>query len=242
MRNNALKIIITIIIALAVIIGATITALSLFSVDLNVHLPFEVSTDADDSYITGGAELDTNGIESIEISWIDGNIDIEYYDGDKIAFVENNPNGSKEMCYKVDKRTLNICEYNGAVKNGLSNLKSKDLTVKLPNGLALDELNFEIVSANVNASDLVANLIDIEVVSGASDISLAKQPKKIDIESVSANVNIHMPKDLTGYTVEKESVSGSFRANDFDNKTQFGDGYTRIDFESVSGNLNLSKD
>ncbi len=244
-RNNT-PIIITVIICVAVVaIVAIVSAFAFiggkFDLPIHIHAPAIVTTDADDSYLSGNVELSMDDIESIDIEWIDGNVDIEYYDGDKIIVTEDNANEKEQLCYKIEKRTLSIVEYKNNVKKGISSLKTKDLSVKLPADFVADELSIEVVSATVNADDLNAKSVDIETVSGTANLSFAVQPKSIDAESVSGDVNLNMPKDITGYTVDKESVSGRFRANDFDNKNQYGDGYTSIDFESVSGNLIINK-
>lgn len=245
-KGGIVAIVITSIIAFAVV--ACVVIVSAFTwlgvnVDLPIHFhaPAIITTDADDSYLMGNAELDTTDIASISAEWIDGNVNIEYYDGDKISISENRSTEKTSMCYKVENGTLYICEYKNNVKKGFSNLVSKDLTIKLPKDFTTDVIKLEIVSANVNANDLNTLGVDIETVSGTANLSFAKQPQSVEIESVSGDVNLNMPKDITGYTVDKESVSGSLRANDFDNELNYGDGYTKIDFESVSGNLIINK-
>lgn len=245
-KGGIVAIVITSIVAFAVV--ACVAIVSTFSwlggsfdLPIHFHAPAIITTDADDSYTMGNAELDTDGIGIISTEWIDGNVDIEYYDGDKISISENRSTEETSMCYKVENGTLYICEYKNNVKKGFSNLASKDLTIKLPKDFTTDVIKLEIVSANVNANDLNTLGVDIETVSGTANLSFAKQPQNVEIESVSGDVNLNMPKDITGYTLDKESVSGSLRANDFDNELHYGDGFTKIDFESVSGNLIINK-
>lgn len=245
-KKSNTPVIITVIVCVTVIIIVAIVSTFAWlggkvNIPIDIHLPSVVTSDADDSYTMGGAELSTDGIESIDIEWVDGNVDVEYYDGDIIVFTEDKASASNEMCYKIDDRTLCICEYKNSVKKGVSSMKSKDLSVKIPSDFATDEFSLEVVSATVNATDLNTRSVDVETVSGTANLTFATQPKKIDAESVSGDVNLNMPKDITGYSVEKESVSGSLRANGFDNKSSFGDGYTKINFESVSGNLIINK-
>lgn len=245
-KKSIVAIVITSIVAFAVVacvaIVCTFSWLSGdFKFPIHIHAPTLITTDADDSYIMGNAKLDTDGIGIISAEWIDGNVNIEYYDGNIISIFENKPDSNEEMCYKIENGTLFISEYKNNVKKGFSNLATKDLTIKLPKNFATDLIKLEIVSANVNAYDLNTLGVDIETVSGTANLSFAKQPQAIEIESVSGTVNLNMPKSITGYTVDKESVSGSFRANDFNNAMQYGDGYTKIDFESVSGNLIINK-
>lgn len=245
-KRDTTPIIVSIIISICVIcVVAIVCTFSWLSgsvkFPLHIHAPAIISTDADESYTMGGAELSADGIEGISIEWIDGNVDIEYYDGDKIVFSEDKASDNKEMCYKIDDETLCIAEYMNNVKKGISNMQSKDLSIKLPRDFVADKLELEIVSATVNADELNARKIDVETVSDTANLTFASQPQMVDVESVSGDINLNMPSDFTGYTVSKESVSGSFRANDFNNSLQFGDGATKIDFESVSGDLVINK-
>lgn len=241
-KGGIVAIVITSIVAFAVV--ACVAIVSTFSwlggsfdLPIHFHAPAIITTDADDSYTMGNAELATDDIERVDIEWIDGNVNIEYYDGDKIIITEDS-NVKYPMCYKVEGKYLLISEYKGSKKTKLG---TKNLEIKLPNDFYIDELSFGIVSANVNASELNVGCVEVDTVSGNANLSFSKQPMAIDIESVSGDVNVQMPKDFSGYYVSKSTISGEFRANDFGNKLEYGDGYIKIGIESVSGNLIINK-
>lgn len=237
-RVNITAIIITVIVCIAVvaIVGIVFTFSWLNDKVEDNIFDYEI----DSSYTAGPAEISTNDIECIKVEWVNGNVDVDYYDGDTINISEDGDSENNPMCYKVENRTLYISEYKKTFST-ISKSFNKDLIIQIPMDFVADEFAFEIVSANINADELKTLGLDIETVSGNSNVTFSKQPQKIDVESVSGDINIAFPEDITGYSVSKESVSGSFRANDFDNSTRFGDGYTVIDFESVSGNLNINK-
>lgn len=195
-----------------------------------------------DKNYASSASVSPSEVDSIQIDWINGNIDIEYYDGNEIKFSESGGNAKNKMCYKIDGRTLEIDQFDEKKYRGgtFRNLE-KDLKVQLPKGYSMSNLSFEIVSANIDADDIDTASLDIETVSGNAEISFSKQIRDIDVESVSGDVNLSVPDDISGYTVSKDSVSGSFKAEDFGNATDFGDRQTTIDFESVSGNLEITK-
>lgn len=188
--------------------------------------------------IDTSAEFDADIIHSLDIDWINGNVNIEYYDGDTIYIEENSGSKSRPMCYKIDGGTLKIDEYRN--KSKIIDI-SKDLTVKLPLDFKADEIEVSVVAANVSASSLNTGKLDFETVSGNGDFEFAVSPREIDTESVSGGVKITLPSDVSGYSASWNTVSGSFSAKDFDNSKHFGDGSVLIDGESVSGNLVIGK-
>lgn len=241
-KSSAAPIAISIIFSItAIVIAAIIGFFSFLRGGFSELIGIESFFENDSSYteVNTSAEFDTNDIYNIDIEWIDGNVDIEYYDGEKI-YIEENGNASRPMCYKIDGTTLKIDEYRNKNKLGISNA-SKDLTVKLPLTYKADEIDISVVSAEVTASALNIGKLDFETVSGNGDFEFAVSPREIDTESVSGNVKITLPSDVSGYSASLESVSGSFRAKDFDNSKHFGDGSVVIDGDSVSGDLTVCK-
>lgn len=190
--------------------------------------------------INTSAEFNTDNINSLDIEWIDGNINIEYYDGEKI-YIEENGGNKHPMCYKIDGGTLKIDEYRNKSKLVNINTPSKDLTVKLPLSFKADEIEISVVAANVSAIALNVGKFDFETVSGNGEFEFAASPREIGTESVSGGVKITLPSDVSGYSASFETVSGAFSAKDFDNSKYFGDGAVLIDGDSVSGNLTIHK-
>lgn len=226
-----------IIIAIIVIIGIIGAIFALTNKDkIHIHPPVVVETDADETYTPGGAEIDADDIRNIKIEWIDGNVDIEYYDGEKIAFTEDESN--YPLQYKVDKNELTICEYQ---KKVASAKKEKDLKLMLPMGFMASEIDLEIVSANVNTTNLNAIAVDVETASGNVNLDFEAQPLNLELESVSGDINLAFSKDISGYSVTKETVSGTFRANDFGGNLSYGNNSIKIGWESVSGNLIINQ-
>ena len=62
------------------------------------------------------------------------------------------------------------------------------------------------------------------------------------MDTVSGDIQLVLPEDITGYSISRDSVSGSVNTNDFGNALNYGDGYTKIELDSVSGNLTVEKD
>ena len=243
-KNNATAIIITAIICAAVV--AVIAIICTFSWlsggRINVHGIFDDDAQITEDYVEGPYNVSTDGIEIIDIEWVNGNVDVQYYDGDTIYIEESSKSDKYPMTYKVDNKTLYIDEYAGNISTALSGKWKKDLTVKIPNGFKTDEFNIEVVSAEVTASRIDTLGFELDSVSGNSHISFASQPQRIETDTVSGNIQFVFPADITGYSISNESISGSINTNDFGNTLYYGDGYTRIEHDAVSGNLTLEKD
>lgn len=242
-KNNATAIIITAIICTAVV--AVIAIICTFSWlsggSINVHGIFDNDTQSTESYVEGPYNVSTDGVESIDIEWVSGNVDVQYYDGDTIYIEESSKSDKHPMTYKVDNKTLYIDEYADNISTALSGRLKKDLTVKIPNGFKTDVINIDVVSAEVTASSIDTLGFELNSVSGNSHISFVSQPQEIETDTVSGNIQLVLPEDISGYSISNESVSGSINTNDFGNTLYYGDGYTRIEHDAVSGNLTLEK-
>lgn len=238
-KSTALPIILSIIFSVTAIVIAGIIALFAF---LNNGLGTFISYAERDGYteINISEDFKTDNIDSLEIEWVSGNIDLEYYNGETIYVEENGGNQKYPMCYKIDGGTLEISEF---YKKNISgwNAPNKDLTVKIPTDFKAVEIDISVVSANVTAKGLNTSELDFEAVSGNGNFYFAVSPNRIKTDSVSGDVTLNLPQDVSGYSVSKDSVSGSFDASDFDGGLSFGDRAVSIDFESVSGNLTLRK-
>ncbi len=238
-KSNALPIVLSIIFSVTAIVIAGIIALFAF---LNNGLGTFISYAERDGYteINISEDFKTDNIDSLEIDWVSGNIDIEYYDGETIYVEESGVNQKYPMCYKIEGGTLEISEF---YKTNISgwNTPNKDLTVKIPTDFKAVEIDISVVSANVTAKGINTSELDFETVSGSGNFYFAVSPNKISTDSVSGDVMIALPQDVSGYSVSKETVSGSFDASDFDGELSFGDRSVSIDFDSVSGNFTVRK-
>ena len=116
--------------------------------------------------------------------------------------------------------------------------------VTLENGVEVQSLDIDAVSADIGAAGLWAGKIKIESVSGMTELSIednGKLPDKISVNSVSGDVVLLIP-DSMGYELEMESVSGDQNIRNMSvtnrgDKVIYGDGGTEIEVETVSGDL-----
>ncbi len=168
--------------------------------------------DNPESYIVGGGEINEN-INSAEIEWISGEVNIFTYDSDKIIIEETKVSDEANVLrYKVENGKLKIHYGKSEWKLGFSNLPKKTLTVKIPKSMAESFLKLEIdvTSADTNINGIKTNSLEIDNVSGKTTIN-GVTANDFDLSTVSGDVN----------------AKGSF---------------TNLEFESVSGKINLTSE
>lgn len=224
------------------------------------------SYDNESLYTAGSGEVSANGITELSVDWISHNITIEYYDGDTISFSEpKQSDPDYALRYHVDGNELKIKFCKSGFK--ASNPKNKELTVRLPQGLILNELEIDCVSADSNIKGISANSFDVDTVSGNInaegkfndiDIDGVSADSKIithaalrefDSDTVSGDCTVFVPADIGGFTINCDTVSGEVYTNDFKvtsikqshgNGTYvYGDGSSEIKVNSVSGDFQI---
>ena len=209
-----------------------------------------------DKYTKGGATLETV-IKNIEIDWISGDVKILKHAKNTIAFNETSNkkvNDDTSMYYYVEDDTLHI-------KFRFSNLE-KSLTVELPESLLLDEVDINMVSAdltmdNINVKELDIDTVsgdivtkssamedfDIDSVSGSVNLITSTCPQKGKFNSVSGSISFELPQDA-GYEVEFNTVSGNYNSDKTtaqkSGKTYtVGDGKAKYKVNTVSGDFSV---
>lgn len=107
----------------------------------------------------------------------------------------------------------------------------------------INNLNVEAVSSRINVSCTKINFCDLETISG--DIVLqTKEANSIEIDSTAANATLILT-GITGFRTNFESENGSFSSSYESNKSgniyTYGDGSTYIEFDSLTGDLQIKK-
>lgn len=227
----------------AIICGTVIAVVAIaFAFDggkIQLHGLFEMNS-KNDIVAVGDCEVNPDDVKRIDVNWVSGEIRVEYSDKDKIVLKETaDKDISEQMGYRVENGILHIDEYANSDVLSLQRNISKNLTVTLPKSFTADRMTFDIVSADLVAEGVNTRDFEVETVSADCKVSFATQPRDIEIEAVSADCDFTFAEGFTGYRLSKESASGRLIADDFDNLTRYGDESTRIEFESVSGNLVL---
>lgn len=107
----------------------------------------------------------------------------------------------------------------------------------------VEKLTMETVSGDLNYTGSLDKL-NFNGVSAQADVVLTNLPKSINVETVSGDVNLTLPKEC-GFTLEKDTVSGSF-SSEFDTTKQngkyvYGSGHCKIEIEGVSASVHIRK-
>ena len=130
----------------------------------------------------------------------------------------------------------------------IENLNGTELDVDTVSGvmeltdIRADELSLSTISAKITCSG-AARDVSLETTSGNCALELTERPEKIDLESVSGDLELFLPKKA-GFALRLDTVSGKFRS-DFDYSTPQGDTYLSGDgscairAETVSGNVDI---
>ena len=185
-----------------------------------------------DTGYTAGATTVTqlNGFRSIDIEWVNGQVNVELYDGEGIELTDTLTDGSavtQPMQWRMDEddSTLDIRSQPKLVSLN----EEKILTVRLPRNIVLYELDIDAVSASVSVAltdedTLSLSELDVTSVSGAinvyaanageislsttsSDISGSVRTQQLEADSVSGSIDLTL--DTTPAEVEAETTSGN---------------------------------
>lgn len=159
-----------------------------------------------EKYTMGGATL--NGtIDKVEIEWINGSVLVTTHDDSTVAFEEQSDrklSTDTTMYYWQEGATLHI-KYGRSGRWNPSGL-NKDLTLYLPEQLALAEMEIDVVSAGVILEGVSADQMTLETVSGGITADLPGAVAALEIDTVSGSANISAAQVATFVA---DSVSGA---------------------------------
>lgn len=179
-------------------------------------------------YSAGSGQI-ADTVKKIDISWIDGKVNFEYHDGKDIMISETAAatlDATTTMHWLVDGDTLYVKYAASGFKTG-KNLK-KVLSVRLPDGIELENVTMNVVSTVVQMGELDAERINIQTVSGNAEGSF-KQTDEVMIHTVSGDVSISAEQVKR---VSVSTVSGNAAC-------RFVTMPETISIDSVSGNATL---
>ena len=156
-------------------------------------------------YNAGAASIDED-VTKVDISWIEGRVEVEYHDGDEIVLQEKASGKltrKAELRWLVDDDTLYV-KYASSGFRGSSNL-NKQLTVLLPNRIDLDKVTVNAVSAGISVEALDAETVLFDTVSGS--VTAGKiNADDVKINTVSGSVKMD---EARVDAVEVNTTSGS---------------------------------
>ena len=181
-----------------------------------------------DKYTVGDAVI-TDSVKNLDIDWTSGNINFEYHDEDTVEISEKSRkklSEDKKMRWWLDDGTLRI----RFAKKGISFFswgfdQNKELTVKLPEGISLEDVNIDSTSGDVNIPSLQAQMLTLDVVSGDIRLNLSGAGE-LKMSSVSGNVEATLDKVCSA---EIDTTSGDVKLS--------APGLEKLDIDVTTGDV-----
>ncbi len=195
----------------------------------------------------GTYTVEADGVESIHVDWVSGEVRITPYDGSDIKITEyaqRELNDNEKLACGMDGDTLKIKYVSTPVT---FSMLTKKVEVLVPESLAgeLDQLKVESTSAELEINGFTVKTLTIDETSGTSDISNIRADS-VSVDSVSGEINISalqttkltigevsgdiMLSDVSADTVITDSTSGT---------QQLGGTFRSLDLDSVSGDITI---
>lgn len=170
-------------------------------------------------------------VENLDINWVSGSVEIVSYDGKTVSFEEHSKGTIPEkdrMCYWKDGDTLRIQFTSSGLRVNM--YSQKDLTVYVPASYKINNLEVDVVSADVFVSNLLSDKADFEAVSG--NITLKNfGSHELDIETVSGS--------LIAENIDFDSLNGEAVSGDVSIALFSGSKPKKIVYETVSGGIEV---
>lgn len=203
-------------------------------------------------YQTGDAVLD-QPINELDINWLEGDIDIVYADHPDVRVYEKTDSvlsDSLRMHWYVDDEgclDIQFCKSGLYKTKQLNNLNhGKHLTIEVPRGTLLNEIDMSLVSAFVTIDSVASRELKVEGVAFGITTNYPTLPDEINIDGVDCHLNLQTPTS-EGMTIEMSGVKKylnitSKRPTRKDGKkTILGDGRCEIDIDGVNCTLNINE-
>ena len=216
-------------------------------------------------YVMGGATLAASDVSELNIDWVNGSVTIEVYDGTEVAISETSEDAltdSTTMHYYLESDgTLNIRFGIPGMKSQGENLPDKNLLVRVPRTLRLDEvemnglgrsiqmdsvrcstLEMNSVSRQIDLNECEIDDIEVNSVSANVQATFSKMPEDIELNNVSGSTLLYVPEDA-GITLEYNGLISNFRSElpvvTKGKRKVIGNGACTIECNSVSGELDI---
>ena len=182
----------------------------------------------EDKYTIGDTEI-TSTVENLDIDWTSGKVNIEYHAGSGVSVSETANRDTSEdekLRWWLDGTTLRI-KYAKPQLTIFNNLK-KTLTVSLPEGIVLKNVDIDTTSADIGVPSMTADEIKFDTTSG--DVNAVITAKKLSASSTSGDLNVRQDSDIN--TAHFSSTSGTLAFT--------VPSAEKISMESTSGDISVT--
>ncbi|HPK15572.1 MAG TPA: DUF4097 family beta strand repeat-containing protein [Clostridia bacterium] len=180
----------------------------------------------------GNYYIDAQGLDSLELDWIAGNVIILIYDGSEVKLCERSAAPVSEgaaLRYGMENGTLYV-QYCAPEVSG--NLPEKELTVSIPKSLAdnMDTFSYDASSASLLVSNITAKRFLFDSSSGDLDATGMKADK-VTLDASSGKVSFSGAYD----TLEADTSSGAVTIESLG-------GASSTSIDTSSGDVSVSGD
>ena len=182
----------------------------------------------EDKYTIGDTEI-TSTVENLDIDWTSGKVNIEYHAGSGVSVSEianRDTSEDEKLRWWMDGTTLRI-KYAKPQLTIFNNLK-KTLTVSLPEGIVLKNVDIDTTSADISVPSMTADEIKFDTTSG--DVNAVVTTKKLSASSTSGDLSIRQDSDIK--TARFSSTSGALAFT--------VPSAEKISMESTSGDISVT--
>lgn len=235
MKTNAIVRIILFSLAILVLAGILITALSvnLFMFRNSSQTTDSISLPIAQDGFTNTCVADASQIQNIEIEWAAGSIQIcRDTNATNITVAETNNGKDKyNMVCETSGDTLKIQFSNESMKFpsfGISVDFSKDLVIHVPENWTCDTLEIDAASADLQITDMTIGTVDFDGASGDCLFDNCRVDT-LDLDTASGDVEFSGSLNV----LECDAVSADFRG-------VFDQMPSQLQFDGVSGNMDLT--
>ena len=180
--------------------------------------------------LDGSYNVSTAGIDTINIDWIAGRVDVKPHDGSEILINEYSQRkltDDEKLYFTTSGSTLSV---KFRERSFTGNMQQKRMEMLVPRSLceSLNRFVLDSTSGSVHVDSLNADMFKVNTISGSAELSsIVSGTFSVDSTSGSIRINGAHSDDMRIH-----SISGSIRVSDSDA------GY--LDVDTTSGSVNVA--
>ena len=167
---------------MVLICGLVAFAIASFAVWLYANYEFgqqDYYYEGSEAFIAGDANLDASNLKSIEIDWLNGDVEIVAYDGTEIQIFESNSpsRNDDKLHYHLNKSGYLQVKYFSSRQNAgiYQKVENKKLTIKVPQSINLKDLQITVTTGNASFENIsIEDKLYITVITGNVDLNNCK--------------------------------------------------------------------
>ena len=161
-------------------------------------------------YSAGSGEVPAS-VRELDVDWSSGAVRVETYAGSTVRIAEHSSRSLPEelqVHWWLDGATLRIRFCASGQRLSLLDAAKKELTVSLPQELALESLTVDTAAADVTVAEAYADVLRVSTASGDMELSCAA--KQIELNSASGSMALLVSGSCE--SLAAQSASGRIKA------------------------------